>query len=165
MKEKVNPTPYLQPKCTYHSMQLTVGRRPIQLPSRACGVDDVRRAVERINRPFVVATDSNSDQRFSVRRRVFFSVEDVRVECENDDELGLACKLITEDHNRWQECDDQNRKCMEETELIELEIRTREENETSCSSEDEAQSDEDISIQEWGQMGYKWFKREDVTYI
>ena len=27
------------------------------------------------------------------------------------------------------------------------------------------QEEEDISIQEWCQMGYKWFRREDVLYI
>ncbi len=144
-------------------MQLLVGRRPIQLPSRQCVADDVRRLVEKVNRPFVVETCT--DQRFAIRRRVFISTEDVRAECENDGELGLACKLIAEDHNRWQECDDQNRKCLEETEQIEKETRKREENEADSSSGDEAQSDEDISLQEWGQMGYKWFKREEVSYI
>jgi hypothetical protein len=109
--------------------------------------------------------DTGTDQRFAIRRRVFISTEDVRAECENDGELGLACKLIAEDHNRWQECDDQNRKCLEETEQIESEIREREENDGTSSSGDEAQSDEDISIQEWGQMVYKWIKRVDVTYI
>ena len=147
----------------HHCMQLLVGRRPIQLPSRQCAPDDVRRVVERANRPFVV--DTGTDQRFAIRRRVFISTEDVRAECENDGELGLACKLIAEDHNRWQECDDQNRKCLEETEQIESEIREREENDGTSSSGDEAQSDEDISIQEWGQMVYKWIKRVDVTYI
>ncbi len=133
----------------------------MHLPSRPCFPDDVRKAVARINRPFVVM----AAERFAVRRRVFISTEDVRVECENDGELGLAYKLISEDHNRWQECDSANQRCMEETEQLERETREREENDDSGSSGDEAQSDEDISIQEWGQMGYKWFKREDVTYI
>jgi hypothetical protein len=125
--------------------------------------DDVSRAVERINPPFVVG---EADQRFAVRRRVFFTAENARVECENDGKLGLACKLITEDHNRWQMCDDQNRLCMEETDALERETQKREENDaTGSSGEEEAQSDEDISIMEWGQMGYKWFRREDVTYI
>ena len=121
-----------------------------------------------MNRPFVVAANNtnNAEQRFAVRRRVFLCAEDARVECENEHELGLAFKLITEYHNRWQEFDEQNQKCIEETEKIELETKLRMENEDSTgSSEDEAQSDEDISIQEWGQMGYKWFRREDVTYI
>jgi hypothetical protein len=142
-------------------MRLLVGRRPVQLPARPCFPDDVRQAVARINRPFVVM----AAERFAVRRRVFILAEDVRVECENDGELGLACKLVSEDHNRWQECDSANQRCMEETEQLERETREREENDDSGSSGDEAQSDEDISIQEWGQMGYKWFKREDVTYI
>ena len=161
--KKVNCIPYAASKRAYPSMQLLVGRRPIQLPSRACVPGDVRRAVERLNRPFVVAAEL--DRRFSVRRRVFFTAEDIRVECENDGELGLAYKLITEDHNRWQECDDDNQKCMEETERIESELREHEENDASSSSEDEAQSDEDICIQEWGQLGYKWFKGDDVAYI
>jgi hypothetical protein len=32
-------------------------------------------------------------------------------------------------------------------------------------SEDEAVSEEDISLEEWSQMGYKWFRRDDVVYI
>jgi hypothetical protein len=143
-------------------MQLSVGHRAVKLPSRPCFPDDVRKAVERINCPFVVSAGLNSDQRFSVRRRVFISIEDVRVECENNDELHLACKLVAESHNRWQ--DGQNQRCIDETELMERESAEKAEQESS-SSGDEAQSDEDISIQEWGQMGYKWFKREDVAYI
>jgi hypothetical protein len=160
--KKSQPMPLRTCKRAYPSMRLVVGRRPIQLPSRPCVSDDVWRAVGRINPPFVV--NPGSEGRFSVRRRVFFSAEDIRVECENEGELGLACKLIMEDHNRWQDCDDDNQRCMRETELAESEMREREENDTS-SDEDEAHSDEDICIEEWHQRGYKWFKGDDVAYI
>jgi len=32
----------------------------------------------------------------------------------------------------------------------------------SCA---EAKEEEDITISEWNQLGYKWFRREDVCYI
>ncbi len=39
--------------------------------------------------------------------------------------LRLACKLIMEDYNRWQDRDDDNQRCMLETELAESEICLR----------------------------------------
>lgn len=147
-------------------MQLLVGRRPIRLPSQQCDADNVRRAVERINPPFVVMGSPGKEGRFAVRRRVFFETEGVRAECENDGELGLACKLMAESHNQWQEGDHQTRACIEETSRMELAAeKARAQADSSEGGEDEAQSEEDISIEEWGQMGYKWFRREDVTYI
>ncbi len=148
-----------------HSMQLLVGHRPINLPARPITPADVLRAVEKMNRPFVVAVKTPAEQRFSVRRRVFILAEDIRVECETDGELGLACKLISDDHNRWQDTDTRNQECIEETERMEQAAIARMASDDSGSSGDDAQSDEDISIQEWGQMGYKWFRREDVTYV
>jgi hypothetical protein len=150
-------------------MQLQVGQRPVRLPPHQCVSDDVRRAVSRINPPFVVhhqgGGSDNQPLSFSVRRRVFFTAEDVRIECENDGELGLACKMVAEDHNRWQKCDDQNRSCVEETEQMETAARERLTVAESSDEGENAMSEEDISIEEWGQMGYKWFKREDVAYI
>ena len=146
-------------------MQLLVGRRPIRLPSEQCGPDGVRRAVERINPPFVVTGGPGNEGRFAVRRRVFFETEGVRAECENDGELGLACKLIAESHNHWQEGDSQNRACIEETLRMEQAAEERMHAGLSEEEGDAALSEEDISIEEWGQMGYKWFRREDVTYI
>ena len=140
-------------------MQLLVGKRPICLPSHQCLVSDVKQAVDRINPPFMV---NSGPAHFAVRRRVFLLVEDVRVECENEGELGLACKLIAEDHNKWQEGDHQA--CADETHRMEQSAQAHMEAESS-DDEDDVDSEEDISIQEWGQMGYKWFKREDVAYI
>jgi hypothetical protein len=158
-------TPYTRPSMHSIAMRLVVGHRSVLLPSRHVSPDDVRRAVEKINRPFIVAAANSPEKRFSVRRRVFFSTDDVRVECENEGELGLACKLISEDHNRWQDSDNRNLECIEETERMEQATLTRLASDDTASSGDEAQSDEDISIQEWGQMGYKWFRREDVAYV
>lgn len=127
----------------------------------------MRRAVERINPPFVVMARNEPAGRgaapsgFSVRRRVFFEAEDARVECENDGELALACKLMAEGHNRWGEFGDPH---TDETRHMELAAVARMEAESS-EDEAEARSEEDISIEEWGQMGYKWFRREEVSYI
>ena len=152
-------------------MQLLVGRRPVRLPSRRCDAECVRRAVERINPPFVVAARGEFGEgeaipaRFAVRRRVFFEAEDARVECENDGELALACKLMAEGHNRWDEFGDPYTPAhMDETRRMELAAVARMEAESS-EDETEARSEEDISIEEWGQMGYKWFRREEVSYI
>jgi hypothetical protein len=148
-------------------MQLVVGRRAVRLPRHGCQAEDVKHAVERINPPFVVMAPDSAN-RFAVRRRVFLTAEDVRVECENEGELGLACKLVAEDHNRWRDSswwDDQTQACVAETEGMELAAQERLLENGEDSSGEEAKSDEDISIEEWGQMGYKWFRREEVTYI
>jgi hypothetical protein len=154
-------------------MQILVGRRQVQLPQQKCTPDDVRLAVERRNPPFVVAhTDpspgsQSTQRRFSIRRRVFLATENARVECENDGELGLACKLVAEDHSRWQEYEDQSAACGEDTSEMEKNAENLLAGPVSDDEEeggDNAQSEEDISIEEWGQLGYKWFRREDVVY-
>ncbi len=147
-------------------MQLLVGRRPIQLPSQRCEAENVRRAVERINPPFVVIQGKDAE-RISIRRRVFFEAEGVRVECENDGELGLACKLVAESHSQWHEGDEarETQACIEETRRMEQAAEEGAQASDGGEGDAEALSEEDISIEEWGQMGYKWFRREDVTYI
>ena len=139
-------------------MKLYVGKRPIRLPGRPCAAEDVRAQVDRANPPFVVR---NGGGGFSARRRVFLAVEGVRVECENEQELQLACKLLSEDHNQWQTPDDAWR-CIDETARME---RAIEESPAVVSEDEGANEDEDITIDEWSQMGYKWFKRDDVLYI
>jgi len=139
-------------------MKLYVGHRPIKLPGQPCVAEDVRLAVDRANPPFVVKSDGGG---FSARRRIFLAVEGVRVECENDQELRLACKLLSEDHNQWQTPDDAWR-CIDETARMEKEI----EDAPAVTSEDEgADENDDITLDEWSQMGYKWFKRDEVIYI
>ena len=139
-------------------MKLYVGKRPIRLPGRPCMAEDVRALVDRANPPFVVKGDGGG---FSARQRVFFAVEGVRVECENEQELRLACRLLSEDHNQWQTPDDAW-KCIDETARMERAI----EESPPVASEDEAPDEsEDITIEEWSQMGYKWFKRDEVLYI
>ncbi len=143
-------------------MKLVVGRRPVTLPSRPCQVEDVRRAVERINPPFVVRPKCG-DQGFAVRRRIFLEGGGgLRVECEGEGELRLACKLLAEDHNLWQTLDD-TRACVLETERMERELM--EEQEEDHHSDGGAVEEEDITLTEWEQMGYKWFRKEDVVYI
>ena len=119
------------------------------------------REVRRLNVPFVVKGPDGKS--FSVRRRVYLTTNGVRVECENDDELLLACKLVMEEHNQWQTPDDTHSITLD-TEAMEREVARRmdEPDDSPCEAPKE---EEDISIEEWGQMGYKWFRREEVLYI
>ena len=85
----------------------------------------------------------------------------MRVECEGDGELRLACKLSAEDHNLWQTPADNS---TAETEEIE---RAVEEHMRAPAEEDQEtpKEEEDITLDEWAQMGYKWFKKDEVIYI
>jgi hypothetical protein len=141
---------------------LSVGQRKVTLPSRPCFADDVLHEVHRLNPPFVVKGGSQQKE-FRVRRRVFLTAAGVRVECENEHELRFACKLCAEEHNLWQTPDDAHR-VIQETERMEQEVERRLA-EPDDSPSEEPREEEDISIQEWDQMGYKWFRREDVLYI
>jgi hypothetical protein len=91
------------------------------------------------------------------------------VECENDDELRFACKLVSLDHNRWQTCDDENlQNTLAETELMEAEARERMRaplKEEDFLPEEILKEDEDITLDEWSQMGYKWFTRQEAVYL
>jgi hypothetical protein len=146
--------------------RLFIGRKPLELPARRCSVDDAQGEARRRNPPFVVAACEGAP-RFNVRRRVFLVTEDgLRVECEGEGELRLACKLVVADHNRWQDAGDDTLECVRETEEMERQAeQQRAAEEEPSSGEDEPKEDEDISIEEWGQLGYKWFKKEDVLYI
>jgi hypothetical protein len=138
------------------SMRLFVGKRAIHLPSRWCSPEDVQREVKRRNPPLVVR--GADGHRFSVGRRVFFAVDDVQVECEGEGELRLACKLSAERHNgEWQNDED--------TEAIESAVAEHMAAPSDDEDESQPREEEDISIQEWEQLGYKWFRREDVLYI
>jgi hypothetical protein len=140
---------------------ISVGKRQVTLPPRPCAVDDVLREVRCLNPPFVVKGPDGKT--FSVRRRVYLTTNGVRVECENDAELRLACKLSAEEHNQWQ-TPDETRRITLDTERMEQEVarRLEEPDDSPCEAPKE---EEDISIEEWGQMGYKWFRREEVLYI
>lgn len=148
-------------------MMLSVGKKTVRLPAGYCDADRIHGAVGKINPPFTVLP--NMGKRFSVRRRVFLTVDDLSVECENDNELRFACKLVSLDHNRWQTCDDENlHGIVAETERMEAEARARMEaplEEADFLPEELLKEEEDISIDEWGQRGYKWFGREDVVYL
>jgi hypothetical protein len=137
---------------------IVVGRTQVALPPRRCAPEDVERAAARLNRPFVVLTPRGG--RFSTRQRVFLELMDVRVECCGGAELRFACKLLSEIHNRRHGAEDDG-----ETERMEAAARAHMEAPDSDADEAAPKEDEDISLQEWEQLGYKWFKREDVTYI
>ena len=139
---------------------LSVGKRQVTLPPRPCFADDVLREVRRLNPPFVV----KGPEEFRVRRRVFLEANGVRVECENEAELRLACKLSAEEHNQWHVPDD-TRGVVDDTERMEREVRRRMDEPDAPDDESAPKEEEDISIEEWGQLGYKWFKREDVLYV
>ena len=143
-------------------MRLTVEQRTVKLPNRMCDEVDIRQTVHSLNPPFVV--DVGRGKRFSVRRKVFLhDGNGLKVECENEDELRMACKLCAESNNRWHSPEDTQATVLE-TEWMETESAKR--LLEPCVMEDEApKEEEDISIQEWSQLGYKWFKHEDVMYI
>jgi hypothetical protein len=145
-------------------MLITVGKRQVTLPPRPCVVDDVLREVRRLNPPFVVKGVDGRES-FRVLRRVFLAVgEQVRVECEDEGELRLACKLSVEDHNQWQTTDD-TRRVVDDTEAVEREVTRRMAEDDEPDPCDAPTEEEDITIEEWGQLGYKWFKRDEVLYL
>jgi hypothetical protein len=149
---------------------LSVERQAVRLPSGFCDAELVRRSVARIGPPLVVHTEFGK-KKFSVRKRVHFSVNGLSVECESDAELWLACKLVALDHNRWwQAADDNNtlQQIMEETDQMEAEAKARMEaplEEADFLPEELVTEEEDVTIDEWGQLGYKWFKKEEVVYL
>ena len=104
-----------------------------------------------------------------MRKRVFLSVDGLSVECENDNELRFACKLVSLDHNRWQAGGDENlQQVLAETERMEAEAKERMEaplDETDFQPGEIVKEEEDITVDEWDQLGYKWFKKEEVVYL
>ena len=176
-KKQHSSSPYGLSISTYalHSMMLlSVGpKNPVGLPSRYCDADYIHHTVDRLNPPFSVHPQvSGKKKPFSVRTRVFLSVEGLSIECENENELHFACKLVAMDHNRWQQqtncCDERQQQDMDETAAMEAEAKARMEapiGEEDFLPEELVDEEEDISIDEWSQMGYKWFKKEDVVYL
>jgi hypothetical protein len=148
-------------------MMLTIGRKAMRLPQGYCDAERIKGAVDRHNPPFSVHPQYG--QHFSVRKKVFLSVDGLLVECENEDELYFACKLVALDHNRWQTHDDENlHQIMDETARMEAEAKTRMEaplGEEDILPGEIVTEEEDISIDEWSQRGYKWFQKEDVVYL
>ena len=138
-------------------LRLFVERRPVRLPLRQCDSEDVCKAVGRLNPPLVVHTPCGG--RFCTRRRVYFEAGDIRLECENEAELRFACRLSAEEHNmQYVSHDDHETKRMEDA------VRARMEASDS-EPEDVPKEEEDISLQEWEQLGYKWFKKDEVSYL
>jgi len=154
----------MRPSSKMAKMNLVVGKRPVVLPTHRCSVEDVEHEVRKLNPPFVVKPADPGEKSFAVRRRVFLQAGDgLRVECENDTELRFACKLAAEEHNQWQTTYD-TLQIMKETEQMEREAEMRQAGEVE-EDEDIPREEEDISIEEWAQMGYKWFKKEEVHYL
>jgi hypothetical protein len=153
--------PYLSAILPTHTMiNLSIGRRRVALPNTYCEPDTVRSAVRKHNPPFVVV-NALGERLFSTRRPVFLACDDVRVECEGDAEIGLACKLVAGDHNRdYQDL----LSCITETEKMEHDAE-----EFMATQSDESESsageEEDMTIEEWGQLGYNWFGRHDYVYM
>ena len=139
-------------------IHLDVERKPIHPPRGFCDPQDVESAVARSAPPMVVQPESG--KWFSVRRRVYLSVgENVRVECENDGEIGMACKLVAADHNQWQ-VEDDTREVLADTERVEDEVQKWMEAPLEEAEKEEkvVDEDDDISMEEWSQMGYRWFQ-------
>ena len=148
-------------------MMLTIGRKAMHLPQGYCDAEKIKGAVHRHNPPFAVQPQFG--QPFRVKRKVFLTVDGLSAECENEGELHFACKLVALDHNRLQTHDDENmRRITDETAGMEAEAKER--MEAPLEEEDRlpgemVKEEEDISIDEWGQLGYKWFQKEDVVYL
>ena len=149
------------PRADRAMMQLSVGRRPVHLPNRYCWADDARAAVDRVNPPFVVV-GALGQHMFTTRRPVFLSCGNVRVECEGDGELSLACKLAAAGHNTTHHED--TRACLADTARIEREV-----DDFMCAPDEESDSsareEDDITIETWNQLGYNWFGKNDCVYI
>jgi hypothetical protein len=148
-------------------MILLVGQKTVGLPSGYCDANSIHRAVDRLNLPFAV--HPNVGKSFSVRKRVFLSVDGLSAECENENEVHFACKLIALDHNRWQSHEDESlQQVIDETERMEAEAKARMEaplTEEDMLPEEIVDEVEDITIDGWSQMGYKWFNKEDMVYL
>lgn len=145
-------------------MQLSVGRRTIVLPARYCDPRDVQAAVSRWNPPFVVVTASG-ERMFSTRRPVFLDSSDgVRVECADDAEVAFACKLVAAEHNHACEFADDTRVVIEDTARVQAEV-----DEFMAAPDDEPENsvgeEEDMTIEEWNQLGYNWFTKQDLAYF
>ena len=149
------------------TMHVSVGRRRIPLPHGYCEPEDVRAAVARRNPPFVVVS-ALGERMFSTRRPVFLTCCDdaVRVPCEDDGDLGFACKLVAADHNREYVSimSEETRACLAETERMERDAAEfmaapPDDDDSSAGEED------DMTIEEWGQIGYNWFGRQDFVYM
>jgi hypothetical protein len=142
-------------------MKLSVGRKQVNIKSYTA--DEIMNEVDRLNVPFVVKSEGGD---FTTRQRVFFSNDNVRVECENEHELKFACKLIEEDI--WQNTDIKELNYTiawtEETDAMEKMIEERMQ-EPEEIVETEPVEEEDITIEEWGQLGYNWFERDEVVYM
>ena len=140
-----------------------MGRQSVHMPQRRpCDTDEVRREVDRINPPFCVHPTDGAP--FMIRRRVFLEAEDLRVECEDEGELRLACRLVAEDHSRWQQSDDTHA-LVQETRRMEDNAHLRREEEDADDDPRAPCEEEDITLEEWSQLGYKWFKKDDMVYI
>jgi hypothetical protein len=150
------------------TMMLSVGQKAIRLTSGYYDSERVHKTVERTNLPLAVRPHFGN-KKFSVRKRVFLKVDGLSVECENREELNLACKLVALDHNRWQTNDEENlNQVMAETEAMETEAKERMEaplDEADLLPAELVTEEEDVSIDEWSQMGYKWFEKEEVVYL
>ena len=142
-------------------MRLSVERKVVRLPSEYCDAARILQCVKRAGPPMLVRPLQGDA--FSVRRRVYFAVDGLSVECDNDDELRLACKLVALDHNR-----DGVEQLTAETEQMEARARAHLEaplEEEDFLPEELVTEEEDVTIDEWGQMGYKWFKKDEVVNL
>jgi hypothetical protein len=142
-------------------MKIFVGKRPVPIHTPMLE-SHVHELVSRARRPFVVRKADGSG--FRTLPRVFLTTEaGARVECEDENELRFACRLVAEESSLCR--DDNNLECVRETEAIERTVKEFMNDPTESEEEGEVKEEEDISIEEWGQLGYKWFKNDEVHYI
>ncbi len=143
-------------------LKLSTGRRTIPIPASMCTPEDVHRAVSKACCPFVVKTGTGG---FTVKPRVFLITDPgARVECNDEQELWFACRLLAEEHNLEQTMDE-TLECIHETQAMEEKIQAFMDDPEQSEDERVVDEEDDISIQDWSQMGYKWFKQDDIFYI
>ena len=100
-------------------MELVIDGKTLSIPSGHKSVTDIFAAAHRLSPPMIVIPHPPCAQ-FSLPKRIFLVCENgVRVECKNKQELLFACKLVSEEHNRWQIGRDYNREWLEETAWME----------------------------------------------
>ena len=160
-----NPSlrPYAIERVNAGQMMISIERKVVRLPPDYCDMERVLRCVKRACPPFTVRPQQGDA--FSVRKRVYFAVDGLTVECDNDDELRLACKLAALNHNRGR---DQQEEIAAETEQMEAEARAHMEaplEEADFLPEELLTEEEDVTVEEWGQRGYKWFKKDEVVNL
>lgn len=139
-----------------YAMELHIDGKPLALPLGHQSMADVYVAAHRASPPLIVLPHPPG-QKFSLPKRIVLVCENgIRVECESKQELVFACKLLSEDHNRWQMGRDYTREWLEETALMEEQAST-----DAAGGDDDSSSGVEDGVVLVSDM--KWKKRIECT--